>query len=307
MTDGTKALGHLKTARSSTPRPEQRPRRHTVTLVAGDGIGEEVAQSVAEILDAAEASVGWDRCLAGQRAQAKFGTPLPEALLESIRTHKVALMGRLGAPLAPLDSGAGPSAEPPNVLLRKRLDLFASVRPARSMPGMRSRYEGIDLVVIRECTEDVYAGIEHEVVPGVVESLKVVTQAASLRIARFAFEYAVREKRRTVTCVHKANIMKMSDGLFLTSCREIAREYPGVAFKEAIADSCIMQLVLDPRRFDVLVMGNLLGDIISDLCAGLVGGIGTVPGINVGEGITVFEAIHGNAPHLEGEDRANPL
>ncbi|HEY3175511.1 MAG TPA: isocitrate/isopropylmalate family dehydrogenase [Candidatus Polarisedimenticolia bacterium] len=303
MTDSGKALGHLKTSRPSPTRSAPRVVRHTVTLIPGDSVGEEVAEAVVKVVEASGAAVGWDRQAAGQRAMAKTGSSLPPALIESIRRHKVALKGRIAAPL-----GKGPgTGESPNVALRKLLDLFASVRPAKDFPGLKSRYEGVDLVVIRENTEDLYAGIEHEVVPGVVESLKVVTEAASSRIARFAFEYAVRHSRRSVTCVHKANILKMSDGLFLECCRKAARDYPHIAYRELIADNCIMQLVLDPRKFDVMVMGNMLGDIISDLCAGLAGGLGAVAGINMGDEIVVFEAIHGNAPHLEGQDLANPL
>ncbi len=293
-----KALGHLKSHRAS-PRPGQGPAKHTVTLIPGDTVGEETADAVVRIVAATGVSLAWDRCLSGQRALARHGTPLPDALFESVLRHKVALKGILLAP-------AGPGEEP-NLAFRRRLGLFASVRPARNLPGMPSRYEKVDIVVVRESTEDLYAGIEHEVVPGVVESLKVVTEAASLRIARFAFEYAVRTGRSGVTVMHKANIMKMSDGLFLDCCRRISAEFPGIAYRELIADNGIMQLVLDPCRFDVLLMGNLLGDIISDLCAGLVGGPGTVPGIGHGPDVTVFEAIHGNAPHLEGEDLASPL
>ena len=271
-----------------------------MTLIPGDGIGEEVADAVVKVVDASGAALGWDRCLSGQRAMGRHGTALPPSLIESVRRHKIALKGRIGSPLTG-------GAESPNVALRKTLDLFASVRPARNLPGLKSRYENVDVVVIRENTEDLYAGIEHEVVPGVVESLKVVTQAASTRIARFAFEYAVKNRRRSVTCVHKANIMKLSDGLFLECARGVAAGFPDIEFRALIADNAIMQLVLDPGQFDVLLTGNLLGDIISDVCAGLAGGLGTVPGINVGDDAVVFEAIHGNAPHLEGKDTANPL
>ena len=303
MTPPGKVLGHLK-ARRAPSRRTSGPPRHTVTLIPGDTVGEELAEAVVKVVDASGVSVGWERCLSGQRAQARHGTPLPDELFESVRKNKVALKGRLTTPLG---SGHDGDYTSPNVTLRKTLDLFASIRPAKNLRGLKSRYEDVDLVVIRESTEDLYAGIEHEVVRGVVESLKVVTEAASIRIARFAFDYAVRNKRRSVTSVHKANIMKMSDGLFLECCRLVAADYPEIDYRELIADNCIMQLVLEPQQFDVLVMGNMLGDIISDVCAGLVGGPGAMPGINVGPDVTVFEAIHGNAPHLEGRDLANPL
>jgi isocitrate dehydrogenase (NAD+) len=271
-----------------------------VTLIPGDGIGEEVAEHVIRIVQATGVSLAWDRQPSGERAQARSGSALPPALLDSIRKHRVALKGRINTPI-------GTGYESPNVQLRKILNLYASVRPVKNIPGLRARFEGIDLVVVRENTEDMYSGIEHEVVPGVVQSLKIVTEVASTRIARFAFDYAVKHGRRSVACIHKANIMKQADGLFLECCRKVAREYPQTAYREVIADSACMQLVLNPHAFDVMVMGNLYGDIISDLCAGLVGGLGAVPGMNVGEGIVVFEAIHGNAPHLEGQDLANPL
>jgi len=280
--------------------PRVLEKKYTVTLVPGDGIGEELADHVVKVIQATGVSLGWDRQMAGQKAQSKTGSALPPALMESIRKNKVALKGRISTPIGTAD-------ESPNVVLRKQLNLYASVRPVKNIPGLRSRFEGVDLVVIRENTEDMYAGIEHEVVPGVVQSLKVVTEQASTRIARFAFEFAVKRHRKSVACVHKANIMKLADGLFLESCRKVAREYPQIAYREVIADSACMQLVLNPYAFDVLVMGNLYGNIISDLCAGLVGGVGSVPGINIGDDLAVFEAIHGNAPHLEGQDLANPL
>ena len=275
-------------------------KKHTVTLIPGDGIGEEVAEQIVRLVQATGASVGWDRQIAGTKAQARSGAAIPPAVIESIRKHKVGLKGRISTPI-----GAG--YESPNVQLRKQLELYASIRPVRNIPGLPARYEGIDLVVVRENTEDMYAGIEHEVVPGVVQSLKVVTEAASLRIARVAFEYAIEHGRKAVACVHKANIMKQADGLFLQCCRRVAAEHPKIAYREVIADSACMQLVTNPYAFDVLVMGNLYGDIISDLCAGLAGGLGAMPGINIGEGLVVFEAIHGNAPGLEGQDLANPL
>ncbi len=300
MTESAKALGHLKTARAGASRAAAGPRKHTVTLVAGDGVGEEVAEAVVKLIEAMGVSLGWDRQAAGQKALSRDATPVPPALVRSIMEHKIALKGRLTAP-------AGGPGEPPSVALRRALGIYASVRPARSLAGLKSRYDRLDLVVIRESTEDLYAGIEHEVVPGVVESLKVVTQAACDRIAAFAFDYAGRHGRRCVTAVHKANIMKLTDGLFLECCRQAASQHPGIEYREMIADNCMMQLVLDPRQFDVLVMENMLGDIVSDLCAGLVGGLGTVPAINIGPNVAMFEAIHGNAPHLEGQDLATPL
>ena len=280
--------------------PRAVEKKHTVTLIPGDGAGEELADQVVKVIQATGVSLGFDRQIAGSRAQAKEGTPLPPALLESVRRNRISLKGGISTPI-----GAG--YESPNVQLRKQLNLYASIRPVRNIPGLRARYENLDLVVVRENTEDTYAGIEHEVVPGVVQSLKVVTEHASLRIARTAFEYAKEHGRKSVACVHKANIMKLSDGLFLECFRKVAREFDGIRPVEVIADAACMQLLLDPWRFDVLVMGNLYGDIISDICAGLAGGLGAVPGINVGDGLVVFEAIHGAGPELEGQDKANPL
>ena len=289
------------------PRPPQAPpgprameKKHTVTLIPGDGPGDEIADQVVRIVQAAGVSIGWDRQSAGARAQARSGSTIPPALIESIRTNKVALKGPIRAPI-------GSAEEAPSIQIRKILDLYASIRPVRNIPGLRSRFEDVDLVVIRENTEDMYSGIEHEVVPGVVESLKVVTAAASTRIVRLAFEFAQRRARASVTCVHKANIMKQSDGLFLECFRKVAKEFPAIPAREVIADSACMQLVLNPHVFDVLVMGNLYGDILSDIGAGLVGGPGTVPGINVGEGLCVFEGIHGSPADLEGQDLASPL
>jgi isocitrate dehydrogenase (NAD+) len=294
-----KALGHLKSARPAAARPEARSFRHTVVLVPGDGIGEELADLTVRVVEASGASVGWERCVAGQKALARFGTTLPPALLEAVARHRTALVGRLGAP-------AGGSTAPA-IELRKAFGVFASVRPAATLRGLATRYPEVDLVIVRENTEDIYAGIEHEVVPGVVESLRVVTEAASTRIARFAFELARGRARRALTCVHKANIMKQSDGLFLRSCRAVAGEFPDIAYQEMIADNAAMQLVRDPSRFDVVLTGNLFGDILSDLCAGILGGPGTVPSIGHGEGVVLVEAVHGHAPHLEGQDLASPL
>ncbi|HKY32562.1 MAG TPA: isocitrate/isopropylmalate family dehydrogenase [Candidatus Polarisedimenticolia bacterium] len=298
---GDKALGHLRPRPGSqeAPRRSSQPARHTVTLVPGDGIGEELAEIAVGVVEASGASIAWERRDAGHKAMARHGTPLPQPLIDSLRATRTGLLGRLAAP-----AGGGP---PPNVALRKRIGLFASVRPARSVPGLPTRYPGLDLVIVRENTEDIYAGIEHEVVPGVIESLRVITAAASSRIARFAFDLAARQGRRSVAAVHKANIMKRSDGLFLECCRAAAAESPSIAYREVIADNAVLQLVRDPGQFDVLLAGNMFGDILADLCAGLAGGPGTVPAIHHGEGMVVVEAVHGNAPHLEGQDRANPL
>jgi isocitrate dehydrogenase (NAD+) len=272
---------------------------HRITLVPGDGIGPEVTDAVVRIIAAAGVDVEWERCEAGVLAVARHGTTLPPELLESIRRNTVALKGPVTTPI-------GEGFTSVNVGLRKALGLFANVRPVWTIAGIPSRYEGVDLVIVRENTEDLYSGLEHEVVPGVVESLKVITEAASSRIARFAFDYARRHRRSRVTAVHKANIMKLGDGLFLSCVRNVAREFPDVTYDERIVDAACMQLVLDPQRFDVLVLPNLYGDIVSDLCAGLVGGLGVVPGANLGTGIAVFEAVHGSAPDIAGKNVANP-
>jgi isocitrate dehydrogenase (NAD+) len=274
------------------------PRR--VTLVPGDGVGPEVADAVVRIFAAARVPVEWEEAPAGLDALRRFGTPLPDATLVAIRRNGVALKGRLARL-------PGEAVESPNVALRKRLDLYANLRPVKNFPGRTSRFSDVDLVIVRENTEGEYAGLEHQVVPGVVESIKVTTAEACTRIARFAFEYAVRERRKKVTAVHKANIMKRSDGLFLACCRRVAEEYPAVAFQELIVDNTCMQLVMNPGQFDVMVMQNFYGDLISDLAAGLVGGLGVVPGANIGDGVAVFEAIHGDAPELAGKNRANPM
>jgi isocitrate dehydrogenase (NAD+) len=274
---------------------------HKVALIPGDGIGPEVAEQAVRILDATGVSLEWETVEAGHGVSMKYGgDPLPESTLASIRRNRVALKG----PLTTQVVVGRPSV---NVALRKGLDLYASVRPIKSLPGVASRYSGVDLVVIRENTEDLYCGIEHLVVPGVVETLKLITEKASLRIARYAFELIRREARRKITAIHKANIMKLSDGLFLECCRRMARDYPEVTYDELIVDNACMQLVRDPTRFDVLLMANLYGDIISDLGAGLVGGLGVVPGANIGDDYAVFEAVHGSAPDIAGKGIANPL
>jgi len=272
----------------------------TVTLIPGDGIGPEVTAATLRVLEAAGADLEWERHAAGAEAVERCGEPLPAAVLESIRRNGVALKG-------PVTTPVGKGFQSVNVQLRQKLDLYANLRPVRSLPSVPARFEGIDLVVVRENTEGLYKGLEHEVVPGVVESLKIITAAASTRIARFAFDYARANGRKRLTAVHKANIMKLSDGLFLSCFREVAAEYPELEADDRIIDNLCMQLVLQPERFDVLVLENLYGDIVSDLCAGLVGGLGLVPGANLGDGVAVFEAVHGSAPDIAGQNIANPL
>lgn len=273
--------------------------KHTITLVPGDGIGPEVTEAVVRILDRAGLSIEWDRQDAGVTSYQRSGETLPRSLLESVRRTKVGLKGPLSTPV-----GEGfPSV---NVGLRKALDLYANLRPVTNLPGVVSRFRAVDLVVVRENTEDLYSGLEHEVIPGVVESLKIITAKASTRIARFAFSFAEKHHRKRVTAVHKANIMKMSDGLFLACTRQVAREYPSVAYDERIVDALSMQLVLAPEQFDILLMPNLYGDIVSDLSAGLVGGLGVVASANLGEEMAIFEAVHGSAPDIAGRNLANP-
>lgn len=275
--------------------------QHKVALIPGDGIGPEVAEQAVRILDATGVSIQWETVEAGYGVSMKYGgDPLPESTLASIRRNRIALK-------APLTTEVAVGRPSVNIALRKGLDLFACVRPVKSLPGIASRYRDVNMVVIRENTEDLYCGIEHMVVPGVVETLKLITEKASLRIARYAFALARREGWKKVTAIHKANIMKLSDGLFLESCRRVSREFPEVAYEELIVDNACMQLVRDPSRFDVLLMANLYGDIISDLGAGLVGGLGVVPGANIGEEYAVFEAVHGSAPDIAGKGIANPL
>ena len=273
---------------------------HAITLIAGDGIGPEVSQAAVRVVEAAGVRVAWERVTAGAAAIDEGShTPLPDRVLESIGRTRVALKGPVTTPI-----GTGfPSV---NVALRKSLDLYASLRPVRSLPGVRSRHENVDLVIVRENTEGLYSGREHSVVPGVVETLRVITRRASERIARFAFERARHEGRRKVTVVHKASIMRMSDGLFLEACRRVAQDYPFVECDEILIDNAAMQLVLEPTRFGMLLTENLFGDLLSDLCAGLVGGLGVVPGANLGDRCAVFEAVHGSAPDLAGRNVANP-
>lgn len=272
----------------------------TITLIPGDGIGPEVTAATLRIIDAAGADLEYEKQLAGSEALARHGTPLPDAVLDSITRNKVALKG-------PVTTPVGKGFRSINVQIRQKLVLFANLRPVFSVPGLPSRFQDVDLVVVRENTEGLYTGLEHEVVPGVVESLKVITEVASTRIARFAFEYSKREGRKRVTAAHKANIMKLTDGLFLDCFWAQAEKYPDIKADDRIIDALCMQLVLFPERFDVLVLENLYGDIVSDLCAGLVGGLGVVGGANLGEDCAVFEAVHGSAPDIAGQNRANPL
>jgi isocitrate dehydrogenase (NAD+) len=272
----------------------------TVTLIPGDGIGPEVVSAAVRVLESTGLDFDFETQNAGAGAMGDEGVALPAHVLDSIRRNKVALKGPTGTPI-------GTGFRSVNVELRKTLDLYANVRPVRTLPGVKSRYDGVDLIVFRENTEDLYSGLEHVVVPGVVESLKIITEKASTRIARYAFAYARSHGRKRVTAVHKANIMKLSDGLFLDCCRKVAEEYKDVAYDEIIVDNCCMQLVLDPTRFDCLLLENLYGDIVSDLCAGFIGGLGMAPGANIGESTAVFEAVHGTAPDIAGKNKANPM
>jgi len=272
---------------------------HTITLIPGDGIGPEVTAAVTRILAAAGVDIRWETFDAGVVAVEKYGTPLPQELLDSIRRNKLALKG-------PVTTPVGEGFTSVNVGLRKALDLYANLRPVKNIPHVRSRFEHVDLVIVRENTEDLYSGIEHEVVPGVIESIKIITESASMRIARFAFEHARRLKRTRVTAIHKANIMKMSDGLFINCAQAVSADYPDIGYDTQIVDAACMNLVMRPEKFDVLLLPNLYGDIVSDLCAGLVGGLGTVGAANLGVDTGVFEAVHGSAPDIAGKNIANP-
>ena len=273
---------------------------YRVTLIPGDGTGPELIRAARRVLEATGVPLEWEVQEAGEAVMAQEGTPLPERVLESIRRNGVALKG-------PITTPVGTGFRSVNVTLRQSLGLYANLRPARTIPGVRTRYEQVDLVIVRENMEDLYAGIEHEVIPDVAcESIKVITRPASERIVRFAFEYARRNGRRKVTAVHKANIMKLTDGLFLKVAQEVAREYPDIAFEDRIVDNMCMQLVQKPELYDVLVLPNLYGDIISDLASGLVGGLGVAPGANIGERWAVFEPVHGSAPKYAGQNKVNP-
>jgi isocitrate dehydrogenase (NAD+) len=273
--------------------------RATVTLIPGDGIGPEVVGAAVRVAEAAGAAVTWEPQVAGAEALARTGDPLPPELLESIRRNGVALKGPITTPVAK-------GFRSVNVRLRQTLGLYANLRPAKSLPNVPSRFSDVDLVVVRENTEGLYSGIEHEVVPGVVESLNVITEKASTAIARFAFEHARTHGRKRVTAVHKANILKLADGLFLECCRRVSQDYPDLVFDDRIIDNLCMQLVVRPEAYDVLVLPNFHGDIVSDLCAGLVGGLGVTPGANIGSDGAVFEAVHGSAPDIAGQNVANP-
>src|ERR1043166_383529 len=272
---------------------------HRITLIPGDGIGPEVASAVVRIVESSGVRIEWEEHVAGQAALDKFGTTLPDELLDSIKQNKVGLKG-------PITTPVGKGFTSVNVGLRKALDLYANLRPIRALPNVPCRYPELNLVIVRENTESLYAGLEHVVIPGVVESLKIITEKASTRIARFAFDYSRREGRKRITCGHKANIMKLSDGLFLDCFRKVATEYPEIEADDKIIDNACMQLVMRPEQFDVMLLENLYGDIVSDLCAGLIGGLGLVPGANIGEKGAMFEAVHGSAPDIAGHGIANP-
>lgn len=272
---------------------------YSIALIPGDGIGPEVSAAARQVLDASGVKFEWREAAAGVAALETLGNPLPEATVEAVCATDATLKG-------PTTTPSGTGFRSINVALRQQLTLYANFRPARSLPGIKTRYDDVDLIVIRENTEGLYSGLEHTVVPGVVESLRIITAKASERIAKFAFETAQRQDRRRVTCVHKANILKLSDGLFLESCRKVAADFPEIAFDDCIVDAAAMKLVSNPNQFDVLVMENLFGDILSDLTSGLVGGLGVTPSANVGEGMAVFEAVHGSAPDIAGQGIANP-
>jgi len=273
---------------------------YNITLIPGDGIGPEISEAARRVIDATAVDIRWDVVQAGEAVIPEYGTPLPEYVLESIKRNKVALKG-------PLTTPVGKGFRSVNVTLRQELNLYANVRPARTLPGIVTRYENVDLIIVRENTEDLYAGIEHRVGRDAAESIKIITRSASERIARHAFDLAVKQGRKKVTAVHKANIMKLSDGLFLESARTVARDYPDIEFEDMIVDAMCMKLVQSPENYDVLVLPNLYGDIVSDLCAGLVGGLGVAPGANIGIDAAVFEPVHGSAPRHAGMNRVNPL
>ncbi len=273
--------------------------KHTITLIPGDGIGPEITAATVRVIEATGVDINWETQILGSQALEKYGETLPSASIDSMRSTKVALKGPIMTPI-------GKGFTSVNVGLRRALDLYANVRPVKALPNVECRYPELDLVIVRENTEGLYSGLEHVVVPGVVESLKVITEMASTRIARYAFEFARSNGRKKVTAVHKANIMKLSDGLFLECFNNVAKDYPDIEADDKIIDNCCMQLVMRPEQFDVLVMENLYGDILSDLCAGLIGGLGLAPGANIGELGAVFEAVHGSAPDIAGQGNANP-
>jgi isocitrate dehydrogenase (NAD+) len=278
-------------------------RTHTVTLIPGDGIGLEVSAATVKVLEAAGEATGvafdWHEYAAGADAFEKTGEYIPKALYESIEQNKVAIKGPVTTPV-----GGGFSSI--NVTLRKKFDLYANFRPVKSLPGLETKYPNIDMIIVRENTEDLYAGLELEIVPGVVQALKIITEKGSSRIAQFAFDYAKKHGRKKIHSIHKANIMKLSDGLFLRCCRKVAEGFPEVEYKEHIVDNTCMQLVLNPYQYDIILTENLYGDILSDLCSAFVGGLGLVPGANLGHECAIFEAVHGSAPDIAGQDKANP-
>ena len=273
--------------------------RHRVTLIPGEGIGPEVASATRRVLEATGVQIDWEEIAGRSDSSSDQGISVNQAAVESVRRNRVALKG----PMATAIAGGAPSV---NVALRKTLDLYANLRPVKNMPGVKSHFQGVNLTLVRENTEDLYSGLEHEVVPGVVESLKIITERASTRIAKFAFEYAERHGRKKIHAIHKANIMKLSDGLFLRSVRAVAAQFPQIEYKELIVDNACMQMVMDPQQFDMLLLPNLYGDVMSDLAAGLVGGLGVVPSANIGDECAMFEAVHGTAPDIAGKGFANP-
>src|SRR4029077_7523809 len=273
--------------------------KHKVTLIPGEGIGPEVAAATRRVLEATGVQIDWEEIAGRSDSSADQGKSVNKAAVESVRRNRVALKG----PMATAVAGGAPSV---NVALRKTLDLYANLRPVKNVPGVKSRFENVDLVLVRENTEDLYSGLEHEVVPGVVESLKIITEKASTRIARFAFDYAKKHSRKKIHAIHKANIMKLGDGLFLRCCRAVAEQFSEIEYKELIVDNACMQIVINPDQFDVLLLPNLYGDVMSDLAAGLVGGLGVVPSGNIGEEAAIFEAVHGTAPDIAGKGLANP-
>lgn len=272
---------------------------HNVTLIPGDGIGPEVATAARRVIDASGVKIDWHICQAGEAQMSIHGTPLPQETLDSVAADKVALKG-------PITTPVGSGFRSVNVALRKHFDLFANVRPVRSLPGVKTRYDNVNLVVVRENTEDLYAGIEHMIGDYAAESIKLITRKGSERIARYAFDYAVKNGRKKVTAIHKANIMKCTDGLFLNTVRDVAISYPDIEFTDEIVDAACMHIVQRPEEYDVLVLPNLYGDIMSDLCAGLTGGIGLAPSANIGANCAIFEAVHGSAPKHAGKNDANP-
>ncbi len=273
--------------------------KHTITLIPGDGIGPEIVGATVRTIEATGVEIEWESQIIGAYALEKYGVTIPDETIASIKRNKVALKGPLATPI-------GKGFTSVNVGLRKALDLYANVRPVKALPNVECRYPELDLVIVRENTEDLYAGLEHVVVPGVVESIKIITEKASTRIAKYAFEYAVNNGRKRVTAMHKANIMKLSDGLFLECFYNVSKDYPNIEADDKIIDNACMQLVMRPEQFDVMVLENLYGDIVSDLCAGLIGGLGLAPGANIGELGAVFEAVHGSAPDIAGQGIANP-